>query len=233
VSAKYGPTFLALAAVMAFAASGADRWAVCGIALCAALASLLMAVAYAGAGPRMLLKRPEGHRHVAAWPLLWPYFLMNGLAFSLYRVASRRPPYSRIAPNLDLGRRLTAREIRRAGGGWLAVLDLAPEFAEARPFRDASQYRSLPVLDATAPSAEELSSAVDWLARHVAEGPVYVHCALGHGRSATVVIAYLLASGQVRTVDEGEARVRSLRDRVKLNAAQRAVLRRFEAGGYA
>jgi protein-tyrosine phosphatase len=86
----------------------------------------------------------------------------------------------------------------------------------------------LPVLDGTAPSEEELRSAAAWVAAAVAEGPVYVHCALGHGRSACVVIAYLLSVGAVGCVAEGVQRLRSLRPGVRLQPPQLRLLRRFE-----
>jgi protein-tyrosine phosphatase len=57
---------------------------------------------------------------------------------------------------------------------------------------------------------------------------VYVHCALGHGRSACVVIAYLLSVGSVRTFFAGTGVLRSLRPGVRLDPEQRRLLRRFE-----
>ena len=125
------------------------------------------------------------------------------------------------------GRRLSAREARAAG--WVSVLDLACEFAATRPLRKLAGYRSLPVLDGTAPTGEQLRSAVAWLTEAVKAGPVYVHCALGHGRSACAVIAYLLSVGSVGTVAEGVAVVRSLRPAVRLQRAQRWRLDRFRA----
>jgi protein-tyrosine phosphatase len=64
----------------------------------------------------------------------------------------------------------------------------------------------------------------------VAFGPVYVHCALGHGRTATVVLAYLLATGQVATLREGLARLRTLRPGVGLHRQQAELVRRWESG---
>jgi len=74
----------------------------------------------------------------------------------------------------------------------------------------------MPVLDATAPTPGESSDAAAWLAGRVSGGPVYVHYALGHGRSATVVVAYLLATGQAATAEEGLALVRQKRPGVGL-----------------
>jgi hypothetical protein len=225
---KYSVTFLILAATALLAACATGHAAAQAAAVCAALAFGLVAIAYAFAGPLLLLKHSSGRRRPWAWPLYWPYFLLNGLAIGLFRLTEKHPPFVEVAPNLFLGRLLTAREARRGETpDWCAVLDLAAEFPEAVPLRRAGQYRSLPVLDATAPGLEELAAAVSWLTERVAEGPVYVHCALGHGRSATVVIAYLLATGQAATVEEGLEAVRSKRPGVGLLAQQLEVLRHY------
>jgi protein-tyrosine phosphatase len=221
VSPVYSVTFVLLSA--ACAALALATWPVVGwfalVFLHAALSFLLLAVAYAGAGPGVLLKRASGRRPVAAWVLFAPYFLLNAVAFGLYRWRSSQPAFVQVAPNLYFGRRLSAAEA--ATQPWAGVLDLAAEFAESRPLRELAGYRSLPVLDATAPSEEQLRSAVAWITAAVATGPVYVHCALGHGRSACVVIAYLLAAGEVDTVAAGVKRLRALRPGVGLNASQR------------
>ena len=145
----------------------------------------------------------------------------------VFQMGERRPAFVEVVPDLYLGRRLSEWEACRAGlPGWRAVLDLAAEFSEISRFRGLV-YRSLPVLDATAPSVEELIEAVDWLKERLAEGPVYVHCALGHGRSATVVVGYLMATGKVGTVEEGVAFVREQRAGVKVNELQLSVLERY------
>lgn len=69
---------------------------------------------------------------------------------------------------------------------------------------------------------------MEWLSEAVGSGPVYVHCALGHGRSACVVVAYLLSTGAVGTVAEGIRLLKSLRPGVRLHPPQLQRLRRFE-----
>jgi hypothetical protein len=161
-----------------------------------------------------------------AWLLFAPYFLLNAVTFRLYRLLSREPAFVQVAPNLFFGRRLSGREAE--GAVWISILDLASEFSEVRSLRVLAGYRSLPLLDAIAPSEEQLKDAAAWLGRAVESGPVYVHCALGHGRSACVVIAYLLSVGQVETVAEGVQLLRSLRPGVRLHPGQRRQLGVFE-----
>jgi hypothetical protein len=211
--------------VVALAAWDSVGWAAV-LPLYAALSFGLLAVAYAGAGPRLLLKRVNGRRSVMGWLLFAPYFLLNAVTFHLYRLLSGEPAYTRVAPNLYFGRRMSSREAEAAG--WVSVLDLAGEFPAARWVRERPGYRSLPILDATAPPDEELRSAVAWVAQAVAAGPVYVHCALGHGRSACVVIGYLLSVGAVGSVAGGVRLLRALRPGVRLHPSQVRVLRGFE-----
>ena len=228
MSWKYSLMFFWIATscvVAADAASEIAGWF--GIAfLYEAVTFLLLATAYAGAGPGLLLKQTSGRRSVWAWIMFGPYILLNHIAFGFYRRLSRESASVQVVPNVFFGRRLLAHEC--VAGGWVGILDLAAEFEEVRPLRKLSGYRSMPVLDATAPTEVQLRSAIAWIANAVASGPIYVHCALGHGRSACVVIAYLLSVGEVTTVEEGELRLRLLRPGVKLSSLQRRRLRTFE-----
>lgn len=192
-----------------------------------AVSFALLAVAYAGSGPQLLGKRPDGGRRW--WPrlLFAPYLLLTQFSFLLYKLFGRHSASCEVVPNLFLGRRLTAAEAAQFRDA--AVVDLASEFTEARPFRTPDRYLSLPVLDATAPTLEQLNLAVKWVAEQLAHRPVFVHCALGHGRSASVVIAFLLHAGRVATVKDGLRMLRQLRPGVGLSSAQRQRLERWRA----
>ncbi|AWM41226.1 hypothetical protein GobsT_01580 [Gemmata obscuriglobus] len=230
MSAGYGFVFLILAACAALVTAAAP-WPVQVAGAAAAVSFLVVAVAYFGAGPRLLCKRASGRRGAWAWPVHGPYFVLVALSYRLAVCGSREGAFVQIVPNVFLGRRLTEREARRVGG-WPAVLDLAGELTDPPVLRAAPHYRSLPLLDATAPTQAVLREAVGWVKDRAANGPVYVHCALGHGRSALVAAAYLLATGTVTSAKEAVAHLRGLRPGVRLNRAQRAALDRF-AGGLA
>jgi protein-tyrosine phosphatase len=60
--------------------------------------------------------------------------------------------------------------------------------------------------------------------RDVDPTPVYVHCAVGHGRSATFVAAYLLASGAADSPQQAIAFLKARRPGVHINSAQQAAL---------
>jgi hypothetical protein len=231
VAAKYAIAFLLLACVasmMAVAGWGIFGWPAVVFGY-AGVSFVLLSIAYFGVGARLFLKRSSGERAAWGYLLFAPYFVLNALTFRLCRFFTRESAYAEVAPNLFFGRRLTTREAHAAESlGWIAVLDLAAEFVEVPSLRKLPGYRSFPVLDATAPTEEQLQEAVAWLNETVKVGPVYIHCALGHGRTACVVVAYLLATGVVPTVAEGIRLLRSLRPGVQLNSMQRRLLKRCE-----
>ncbi len=231
MSLRLTVTFLLLALV--FLVAAVIFWEMVGwpalLFAYSAFSFLLIALAYAGLGPGLFRKRADGRLPWLTLFLLGPYLLLNALSFRLYLLGSQEPAHAQADANLSFGRRLTSREARaEQARGWIGVLDLACEFTEVGPLRRLPHYRSLPVLDATAPDEEQLRWAVSWLKETVRLGPVYVHCALGHGRSVTVVLAYLLCTGKVRTLEEGLARLRCLRRGVKLHPGQARRLRSLE-----
>lgn len=228
MSLKYSLTFALLSFACVAAAAGLwDRigWFIAPLAW-TGISFAMLAVAYGGAGPGLLLKRPSGRRSILGSALYGPYLILSATSFALYRRTTRESAYVEVMPDVFFGRRLTPREC--AAGGWVSVLDLAVEFDEARPFRELAGYRSMPVLDATAPTAEQLRAAVDWIIASALKGPVYVHCALGHSRSACVIVAYLLAIGAVETIGVGMRQLRGLRPGVGLSPVQRTALSAFE-----
>ena len=191
-----------------------------------AFSCLLLAIAFAGIGPKLLLKKSNGRQSIWAWLLFGPYFTVNLWTVRFYQWASTEPAFASPVPNLFFGRHLTATEC--AVQPWFGVLDLAVEFNEIRALRNVLGYRSMPVLDTTAPTEAQLREAVAWLTTIVPNGPVYVHCALGTGRSACVVVAYLLSVGEVATVGESIRRLKALRPGIRLSRAQRECLEVFD-----
>ena len=113
-----------------------------------------------------------------------------------------------------MGRRLDEREAKLAvAAGVTAVLDMTAEFDEAQAFTNVA-YKSIPLLDLTAPSPEALTAAVQFLKQESCRGIVYVHCKIGYSRSAAVVAAWLLATGHARTAEEAIAAIRRVRPEV-------------------
>jgi hypothetical protein len=178
-----------------------------------------VAVAYAFAGPGVLGKRADGTLHPAAWLCGLPYFVLQDLATAARRLRRAEPAWNEVAPGLFLGRRCQALELP-PGTRW--VVDLTAEFAEPRAVREGHTYRALPTLDGCAMDPGQFARLVEEL--RGAEGPLFVHCAVGHGRSATVLAAVLLARGLARDVDDAERVMQRARPLVRLARRQRELL---------
>ena len=145
-----------------------------------------------------------------------------------YERLLRQPWFTQITPELWLGgapsyqRDLDALLVL----GITAVLDVraerdAPAAFLAEHGIASQQYR---VPDTAVPGPDILTDAVAWIGAWIAEGRVvYIHCAKGRGRSATVLAAYLMKTDGL-SFDAVEALLRSKRPLVKLETRHRLVL---------
>jgi hypothetical protein len=184
-----------------------------------ALSCLTLALAYAGAGARILGKQPDGTMRLPALALLLPYLLLTWSVWHLARWVSREPPHAEVAPGLRIGRRLLPGELPPDTG---TVLDLTSEFIEPQGIREACRYVGLPILDAsTLPVAEVIPVLRELAGLSV---PLYVHCAQGHGRTGMIAAALLLARRQAPDVPAALALVRRARPGVRLSRAQEEAL---------
>jgi protein-tyrosine phosphatase len=77
----------------------------------------------------------------------------------------------------------------------------------------------------TGPSEQQLEEGVDWAIQQAASGRnLLVHCAHGHGRSAALLCAILLATGEASSVVDAEQILKAVRPRVRLNPRQKAAV---------
>jgi protein-tyrosine phosphatase len=106
------------------------------------------------------------------------------------------------------------------------VVDLTAEFAEPEHLRTAADYRCLPVLDGSVPNLERFDALVQELADF--QGPIFVHCAAGHGRSGMVAAAVLVRRGEAADVHEAIDRMRKARPRIRLGRRQRRLVERLQ-----
>jgi protein-tyrosine phosphatase len=188
-----------------------------------------LGLAYLMRQPQWFLKRPNGTLSWASWLFFWPYYVYAHWALAMWRLMPWEAAFHEIAPGVYLGRRLVKADAGLARAlGLKAVLDFTCEYSEPAFMRDGRVYLCLPTLDATAPCPADLREAVSFIRQWRNHGPVYVHCALGHGRSAVAVMAWLLADRLAANADAAELFVRNKRPYVRLNAIQKAALKRFE-----
>lgn len=211
-----GLALLAIAYVI-----GAPGW----LLLWPAWSVILVGLGYLGLGARVFGKRREDGT-LSPWIvlLLLPYFAVAWTLWQLKSRLSAEHAWHEVAPGVRLGRRpLRESELP---ADTRCVVDLTSELPRALP-ELGHRYLCLPTLDTSVASDAELAALVERLADE--PGPLYVHCAMGHGRSATVAAALLIRRGLSADVDEAIAHLKGIRPRVHLHAAQRAAVRRIAA----
>jgi len=181
---------------------------------------LVVGVAYLGYGPRVFGKRPDGALSWLHVLSLFPYY---AVAWTLWQLKSRllgERPHDEVAPGIIVGRRpLGALEYPK---DTVCVVDLTSEFPRSATTRDCARYECIPTLDTAAPEIAAMRALVDRLADE--DGPIFLHCAMGHGRSATVAAALMIRRGLARDVDEAVERMRAARPGVHLHPVQRAAV---------
>jgi membrane-associated phospholipid phosphatase len=186
------------------------------------MALLVVAGAYLWLGPGVY-RRTLGRSSPAARLLLAPVTAGQWLSHRHY--ARRSPAWSEITDRLWIGRTLSDAEARRAcAQGVGAVLDLTVELPENATFRAMEHYRHLPILDLTAPRAEQVEEAIRFIDAH-AGTIVYVHCKAGYSRSAAVAGAWLVRSGRCGDADEAMALLRERRPHIVIRPEAEAVIR--------
>ncbi|RYG63730.1 serine/threonine protein phosphatase, partial [bacterium] len=67
----------------------------------------------------------------------------------------------------------------------------------------------------------------EWIENQLKNGPVYVHCALGHGRSTTFVAAYLNRAGKASGVEDSLSIIQSRRPSIDLSPSQKQALQQL------
>jgi hypothetical protein len=215
---RYGLVFLLCGVYL-----GVTAWSVRGLGwwlLWPAVSFFLVGGAYAGLGPRIFGKRANGTLAWWATFSLLPYLALNWLVWYLTRF-TREACWNQVAAGLYLGRRAYSWELPTDVG---LIVDLTAEFPEPAAVRRRRTYLSLPTLDDCPPDENAFRELVAKIVAYPASA--YVHCALGHGRSATVMAAVLLAKGYVADIDAAEWLLRQARPGIRLKARQKRLAAR-------
>ena len=190
------------------------------------LSVIVVGVGYLGLGPRVFGKSAADGR-LRLWVVIaiLPYF---AVAWSLWQLKSRlfrERPHDEVAPGIHVGRRpLGPHEVP---AGTKLVVDLTSEFPRATACGDGVRYVCVPTLDTNAPTDAEMKTLLDAIADE--DGPIFVHCAMGHGRSATVAAALMIRRGLAKDLDHAIATMAAKRPAIHLHPPQRAVVERMLA----
>jgi len=166
--------------------------------------------------------------------ILLPYFAFGGITLYIARWFDREGLLNPVAPDLHIGRLpfpFEHAKVRAAGID--AVLNLCWEFPRlsGTDREPGIETAHVPILDGSPPSDQQIREAVQQVAQWRAEGRcVLIHCAQGHGRTATVTAAMLLQRGLAQDVEEALAMIRAVRPFAKPSREQRLALIRYVSG---
>jgi len=189
-----------------------------------AVAVIVVGTGYLGLGPGVFGKRSDGSLGWPLFALLLPYHAVAWMRLRWDALVHREPLWNEVAPGLFLGRIVPPAAMPP---GTTVVVDLTAEFEVSPETRISCAYHCLPALDTSVPRYEEFAVLARALAAH--PGPIYVHCAAGHGRSAAFAAALLVTRGLATGADDAEAVLRRARPAVRLHRGQHAMLARFAA----
>jgi hypothetical protein len=205
------------------------------VALEAQLAICFLALA-ALYGLRLSGVRVENITRRPGWSLLLrvillPYMLLGRISLYVARWFDREGLMNPLAPGLFIGRLPFPSErswVREAGVD--AVLSLCWEFTD--PSGAGREPRlemgRVPILDGAAPTDGQFEEAVRWVAARRAEGRcVLIHCAQGHGRTATIAAAVLVRLGLATNVEQALPMIRAARPLARPSRGQMAALIRY------
>lgn len=168
-------------------------------------------------------------RWLIAHLLFIPSYLWNLL---LGRVLKIRNWWDEVDEAVILGARPSRRDVERLKKlGVTAVVNTCEEYAgPVEQYAEAGiEQLHVPTIDFTPPTLESVSAAVTFMEERIEKGGIlYVHCKAGRGRSATVVLCWLM-SAQGMTASEAQAHLLKCRPHVLSRLEQRAVVGEFAA----
>jgi hypothetical protein len=169
---------------------------------------------------RVFGKRPDGIIQIWHGFIFLPLLTYTSFVWHLTRLFTRESAYNMVTEQLVVGRRLLPSEL---GEKFDNYVDLTAEFSEPAAIRLSPAYRCFPILDGATPTPHALRQAVSRLR----QGRTFIHCAQGHGRTGLFVLAILLSSGVVSSVEDGLRILTTARPAIRLNREQRECIRIF------
>ncbi len=166
---------------------------------------LVVAFAYL-TGNAVFQKQADGRLSAAATILLLPY--LAGVRLNMAYWLHGKAKTARVRDDVLIG------SVSGISDGLPAVLDVCAEYPRPR-YRGA--YRALPLLDMVAPSENDLVQAAVLLEElRQQHGKVLICCALGYGRSAAVILTWLLVYGGCRDLAQATAELKKTRPQMVL-----------------
>ena len=226
---------------VAFTAAGSSLWDESALSKLAASGFFFAAPAefvtgglYAAASlfrvnPGPIFKDRWGRLRHWSRPFIWPYLIFEYVAWRQHRKRGHELIFEQVSEGLWLGSRPVEEDLPALrAAGINAVLDLTAEMQDPPELRRSSRYLCVPTLDGCAPGLADFAAGTEFVKACRAEGrSVLIHCTFGHGRSAALMAASMVALGLARSADEALGQLKKLKRRIFLSREQRGMLERF------
>lgn len=195
-------------------------------------AFLLASLNYLLFGVSGFQKQPDGHVNLAVTILYLPYFIIVWINSRWWTFKNNSVDL--ICDNVYLGRIPSNNVLRKTP--FTSIVDLC---AELPITQFDGNYHLVPVLDMITLTTEQCQQAATLIEQYHKQGKLLVCCALGYSRSATAVIAWLLLTERVSSLDAAINMVKVCRSSIVITAKQRFILSQWllqikkEGSGYA
>ena len=218
---KYAVCFMLVAAALTRAAVLVGGWT--WLLLWPAASWFVAGASYLVKRPEAFGKRKNGSLNPVATLLLFPFLVVLWAVWWGLRLTQKENPFDELGEDLLIGRRLLAPELPSNVEN---VVDLTCEFPESKSIVNRVNYLSLPILDASIPTLNELQTFVDEIDQ--LKGITFIHCAQGHGRTGLVTASLLLKRNRNWTVEEAIAKLQTSRPALNCNRKQRELLQNYK-----
>ena len=168
-------------------------------------------------------------RWFVARALFYPTLAWNLL---LHWLVGRRRWWDRVHSHVLLGAMPFAHDVKELREeGVKAVVNLCEEYGGPRDAYEQAGIVQLhlPTVDFTVPSRRDIGVAVRFITEHVERGEaVYTHCKAGRGRSATVVLCWLMCR-EGMTPEQAQDHLLTCRPHVNRHLCKRTVVQALSA----
>lgn len=196
-----------------------------------ALVCFYIGLGYFFSFTRLLFKNDRG---IIPWPVkiaLLPFFAGTYFCNWISRQTSDDPAFQEISTGLFIGRRILPADLGDLEThGINAVLDVTAEFdALSLTVEDTPiEYLNVPIFDHSVPKLRHLHKAVAQIDKWRSDNKtVLVHCALGRGRSAMALLAYLIYRKPDTTTRELLEAAQAIRGSIAPNFRQLRMLEKY------
>ena len=200
-----------------------------------ALGAVWFGLGYLTGRGELLFKSPKGRLPIVIRALLFPILVGVTLYNYFARKADQSPAFQEIREGVWLGRRLLLSDLNTFSElGIKSVLDVTAEFDALSEIHliEGMHYLNIPVMDHDTMQLAQLKRAVSWMhEQRRANRAVLVHCALGQGRSVTVLLAFLKTLSPEKSYEELLDEVKHIRITAQPNRRQMASLLKFDESG--